>query len=275
MAGHLAGAGHDVTVYNRTASKAQAWIDHYGHGGAGSPADAADGAELVMVCVGGDDDVRQVTLGEAGALTSMRPGTILVDHTTTSATLARELGAAAAAAGVGFVDGPVSGGQAGAEGGTLTVMCGCDDESVFDRASVAIAAYAKRCVRMGGVGAGQLTKMANQVCIAGTLQGLAEAVHLAQRVGLDVEQLVEVLSGGAAQSWQLENRAMTMSRGQFEFGFAVEWMRKDLGFVLDEARRLDVPVPLTALVAQLYALVAAHGGRRWDTSSLIHLLQTS
>jgi 3-hydroxyisobutyrate dehydrogenase-like beta-hydroxyacid dehydrogenase len=293
MAGHLAAAGHDVTVYNRTAATALAWVARHGHRAAPTPAEAADGADVVLVCVGNDDDVRDVVLGmdtrvdpsddaadgvrraqpAHGALGAMAAGSVLVDHTTASARLARDLAAACAAAGVGFVDAPVSGGQAGAEQGSLTVMCGSDDEADFDRARVVIGAYARACERMGPAGAGQLTKMVNQICIAGTVQGLAEAVNFAQRAGLDVDQVVDVIGKGAAQSWQLDNRARTMAKGEFDFGFAVEWMRKDLGIVLDEAGRNGARVPLTALVDQFYAHVADRGGRRWDTSSLVDLLQ--
>ncbi len=273
MAGHLVRAGHTVTVYNRTTSKAREFAAEHDQAAAPTPAEAADGAELVMMCVGNDDDVRAVTLGETGALAGMAPGTILVDHTTTSADLAREIGAAAAERGVGFVDAPVSGGQAGAENGRLTVMCGSDDEAVFARAEEVIAAYAQRCERLGPTGAGQLTKMVNQICIAGIVQGLAEAVAFAQRAGLDVAQVVDVLGKGAAQSWQMDNRAVTMAAGEFDFGFAVEWMRKDLGFCLAEARRNGARLPRTALVDQFYAQVEARGGRRWDTSSLVQLLQ--
>jgi 3-hydroxyisobutyrate dehydrogenase-like beta-hydroxyacid dehydrogenase len=273
MARHLAAAGHHVTVYNRTAAKADAWVAANGHRTAATPREAASGADFVMMCVGNDDDVRSVVFGADGALAGMRPGAVLVDHTTASANLARELAAAAEAVGVGFVDGPVSGGQAGAENGQLTVMCGSNDEAAFEAANVVIAAYAKRCERLGPAGAGQLTKMVNQICIAGVVQGLAEAVNFAARAGLDVDQVADVIGQGAAQSWQLDNRARTMARGEFEFGFAVEWMRKDLAIVLDEARRIGAAAPLTALVDQFYERVEARGGRRWDTSSLVSLLQ--
>ena len=273
MAGHLAKAGHDVTVYNRTAGKALAWVVQNGHRAAPTPAEAAEGAEFVMVCVGNDADVQSVVCGDHGALGAMEDGSVLVDHTTASAGLARELSAAAADRGVGFVDAPVSGGQAGAENGALTVMCGSEDESVFASARAVIMAYAKACERLGPAGAGQLTKMVNQICIAGIVQGLSEAVNFAQRSGLDVEQVVDVLGKGAAQSWQMDNRARTMARGEFEFGFAVEWMRKDLGICLDEAHRNGARLPATALVDQFYAHVVERGGRRWDTSSLVHLLQ--
>jgi len=272
MARHLAKAGHHVTVYNRTASKALAWVALNGNEAAPTPAEAAAEADLVALCVGNDDDVREVVLGPAGALAAMRPGSILVDHTTASAGLARELAGACTERAIGFVDAPVSGGQAGAENGQLTVMCGCDDPEVFDRAQPVIDAYARSCVRLGSAGAGQLTKMVNQICIAGLLQGLAEGVNFATLAGLDVDQVVDVIGKGAAQSWQMDNRARTMAAGEFEFGFAVEWMRKDLGIVLDEADRNGARLPVTALVDQFYKEVVAMGGDRWDTSSLIRLL---
>ena len=273
MAGHLATAGHAVTVFNRTRSKADQWVRQHDHASAPLPADAADGAELVMLCVGNDDDVRAVVHGPDGVLATMAAGSILVDHTTTSAVLAREVAAACAEREVGFVDAPVSGGQAGAEQGRLTVMCGADDEAVFERARDVIAAYAQKCERMGPAGAGQLTKMVNQLCIAGVVQGLAEAVDFAQRTGLDTAQVFEVIGKGAAQSWQMDNRAATMAAGEFDFGFAVEWMRKDLGFCLDEAARIGARLPLAALVDQFYAQVEQRGGKRWDTSSLVQLLR--
>lgn len=272
MARHLASAGHEVTVYNRTAVKALAWVADNGGSAAPTAREAAQGAAFVMMCVGNDDDVREVALGPDGALAGMSPGAVLVDHTTASADVAREVAAACAAVGVGFVDAPVSGGQAGAESGALTVMCGCDDEDVFAAARGVIDAYARACERMGPAGAGQLTKMVNQICIAGVVQGLSEAVNFAQRAGLDVDQVVDVIGKGAAQSWQMDNRARTMARGEFEFGFAVEWMRKDLAICLAEADRNGARLPLTALVDQFYAQVIARGGRRWDTSSLVHLL---
>jgi len=272
MARHLAQAGHHVVVYNRTASKSLAWVALNGNQATPTPAEAAAGAEIVALCVGNDDDVREVVLGPNGALGSMEPGSILIDHTTASAGVARELAAACADRGIGFVDAPVSGGQAGAESGQLTVMCGCDDTEVFARAKAAIDAYAKSCVQLGPAGAGQLTKMVNQICIAGLLQGLAEAVNFAQVAGLDVDQVVDVIGKGAAQSWQMDNRARTMAADEFEFGFAVEWMRKDLGIVLDEADRNGARLPVTALVDQFYKGVVAQGGDRWDTSSLIRLL---
>jgi 3-hydroxyisobutyrate dehydrogenase-like beta-hydroxyacid dehydrogenase len=273
MAGHLARAGHDVVVHNRTPARALEWVARNGHTAAPTLAEAAAGAEFVMVCVGRDDDVRSVVHGPNGLVASMDTGSVLVDHTTTSATLARELATTCADRGAGFVDAPVSGGQAGAENGQLTVMAGCDDAGVFESARPVIAAYARACERMGRAGAGQLTKMVNQICIAGIVQGLAEAIAFAGRAGLDVEQVTDVIGKGAAQSWQMDNRATTMAASQFEFGFAVEWMRKDLAICLDEAQRNGARLPLTALVDQFYAHVEARGGRRWDTSSLIHLLQ--
>ena len=272
MAGHLSTKGHDVVVYNRTPSKSAEWASQHPGTVMGTPRAAAEGAEIVFLCVGNDDDVREVALGGSGALSGLTAGAILVDHTTASADLARELDAACRAHGVGFVDAPVSGGQAGAVHGALTVMCG-GDPSVFERARPVIMAYARACELLGPAGAGQLAKMVNQICIAGIVQGLAEGVNFAQRAGLDVEQLIAVISKGAAQSWQMENRAHTMARGEFEFGFAVEWMRKDLGIVLDEAHRNGARLPLAALVDQFYAQVVERGGRRWDTSSLIDLLQ--
>jgi 3-hydroxyisobutyrate dehydrogenase len=271
MAWHLAAAGHDVTVYNRTTEKADAWVAAHGGASAPTPERAARNADVVFVCVGNDDDVRSVVLGDDGALAGMGTGSVLVDHTTASADLARELGGAAAAADVGFVDAPVSGGQAGAENGTLTVMCGGAEES-FAKVEPIIAAYARSCRLLGAAGAGQLTKMVNQICIAGLVQALAEGVNFALHAGLDVDAVVDVISKGAAQSWQMENRARTMAAGSFEFGFAVEWMRKDLGICLDEASRNGARLPVTALVDQFYAHVADRGGRRWDTSSLMHLL---
>ena len=273
MAGHLAKAGHPVTVYNRTAAKALAWVSQHGHQAQPSPGEAAEGADFVMMCVGNDDDVRQVALGPNGAIAQMKAGTTLVDHTTASADVARELAAACADRGVGFVDAPVSGGQAGAENGQLTVMCGADDQGVFDAARDVIVAYAKECRLLGGAGAGQTTKMVNQICIAGLLQGLSEGVAFAQQAGLDVDEVVETISKGAAGSWQMENRARTMAAGEFDFGFAVEWMRKDLAIALAEGERLGVRMPVTALVDQFYKQVVERGGTRWDTSSLVQLLQ--
>jgi 3-hydroxyisobutyrate dehydrogenase-like beta-hydroxyacid dehydrogenase len=272
MARHLARAGNEVVVYNRTAAKALAWVALNGNRAAPTPAEAAAGVDVVALCVGNDDDVREVVLGPNGALAAMDAGTILVDHTTASAGVARELSAACAERGVGFVDAPVSGGQAGAENGQLTIMCGCDDDEVFERAAAVLDVYAKSCVRLGPAGAGQLTKMVNQICIAGLLQGLAEGINFAKLAGLDVDQVVDVIGKGAAQSWQMDNRARTMAADEFEFGFAVEWMRKDLGIVLDEADRSGARLPVTALVDQFYKEVVAMGGERWDTSSLIRLL---
>jgi 3-hydroxyisobutyrate dehydrogenase-like beta-hydroxyacid dehydrogenase len=273
MARHLSKAGHDVVVYNRTAAKALAWVALNGGRAAPTPAEACEEAEFVALCVGNDDDVREVILADNGALAGMVSGSVLIDHTTASAGLARQLAETCAAQGVGFVDAPVSGGQAGAENGQLTVMCGSDEESVFDRASVVIGAYAKSCERMGPAGAGQLTKMVNQICIAGLVQGLAEGVNFAQRAGLDVDQVIDVIGKGAAQSWQMDNRARTMAASEFDFGFAVEWMRKDLGICLGEAERNGARLPVTALVDQFYKQLVARGGDRWDTSSLVDLLQ--
>ena len=273
MAGHLVRAGHAVTVYNRTTAKADAWVAQHGGASAATPREVAERSDIVMVCVGNDNDVRGVVLGPDGVLAGLAKGGVLVDHTTTSADLARELGAAAAATGVGFVDAPVSGGQAGAENGVLTVMCGCDDEGIYGKAREVIMAYARACERLGGVGSGQLAKMVNQICIAGIAQGLAEGINFAQRAGLDVEQLVGVISQGAAGSWQMVNRSSTMSRDEFNFGFAVEWMRKDLGFCLAEARRNGAKLPITEIVDGYYAEVEAMGGKRWDTSSLIARLR--
>jgi 3-hydroxyisobutyrate dehydrogenase len=272
MARHLAMAGHEVVVYNRTVARAVRWVEANGGSSAPSPAAASEAADIVFVCVGNDDDVRSVVLGPDGVLRGMQPGTVLVDHTTASAGVARELSAACADQGVGFVDAPVSGGQAGAENGVLTVMCGCDDLMVFERARGVIDAYARACELMGPSGSGQLTKMVNQICIAGLVEALAEGVNFAQRAGLDVDRVIDVISKGAAQSWQMDHRARTMARLEFDFGFAVEWMRKDLAICLDEAHRNGARLPVTALVDQLYAQVVARGGSRWDTSSLAHLL---
>jgi 3-hydroxyisobutyrate dehydrogenase-like beta-hydroxyacid dehydrogenase len=272
MARHLSTKGHDVTVYNRTRSKADEWVTAHGGWSAATPREAADGADAVFVCVGNDDDVRAVVLGPDGALTGMARGAVLVDHTTASAGLAQELAAAAATVGVGFVDAPVSGGQAGAENGALTVMCGCDDLLVFRKAAAVIAAYSKACELMGGAGSGQLAKMVNQICIAGVVQGLAEGINFAMRAGLDVDKLVATIGKGAAQSWQMDNRAITMSQGKFDFGFAVEWMRKDLGICFEEAERNGAQLPVAHMVDGFYAQVQARGGNRWDTSSLMYLL---
>jgi 3-hydroxyisobutyrate dehydrogenase-like beta-hydroxyacid dehydrogenase len=272
MARHVARGGHPVTVYNRTAAKALAWVALNGQGASPTPAEAAEDADVVMMCVGNDDDVREVVLGDQGALASMKAGSVLVDHTTASAGLARELAVACAERGIGFVDAPVSGGQAGAENGQLTVMCGSDDEVVFNSVVPIIELFAKSCVRLGDAGSGQLTKMVNQICIGGMIQGLAEAVNFAQRAGLDVDQVVDVIGKGASQSWQMDNRAITMANGEFDFGFAVDWMRKDFGIVFEEAARNGARLPITALVDQFYAQVQQRGGERWDTSSLIDLL---
>ncbi|TXH34739.1 MAG: NAD(P)-dependent oxidoreductase [Rhodospirillaceae bacterium] len=272
MAGHLAKAGHQVTVYNRTGSKAEKWSKEHGGKAMPTPKAAAADAEIVFACVGNDDDLRSVTVGADGAFAGMAKGSLFVDHTTASADVARELGGIAAGKGVQFLDAPVSGGQAGAENGKLTVMVG-GEQPAFDRAKPVIDCYAKACVLMGPVGSGQLTKMVNQICIAGLVQGLSEAVNFGQKAGLDIAKVVEVISKGAAQSWQMENRALTMADGKFEFGFAVDWMRKDLGICLSEATRNGARLPVTALVDQFYAQIQARGGQRWDTSSLVHLLQ--
>ena len=271
MAGHLVAAGNDVTVYNRTASRAEEWVAEHGGTAAPTPAGAAADAEFVFVCVGNDDDVRSVTLGAHGALESMAPGSVLVDHTTASADLALELHQASGRRGVGFVDAPISGGQAGAENGALTVMCG-GDQADFDRARPVIDAYAKAVTLLGGPGSGQRTKMVNQICIAGLVQGLAEGIDFARRAGLDVEQVVATISQGAAGSWQMANRGVTMARREFDFGFALDWMRKDLAICLAEATRVGATLPVTAIIDQYYARLQRQGRGRWDTSSLIELL---
>jgi len=268
MAGYLARAGHSVTVFNRTMAKAERWVAEFGGAAAPSPAAAAEGAEFVFCCVGNDDDLRSVTTGKGGAFNSMQPGAVFVDHTTTSAEVARELHAEATQLGFSFVDAPVSGGQAGAENGQLTVMIGGDEDAVA-RAAPLIDCYARMQARLGEAGSGQLAKMVNQICIAGLVQGLSEALNFADRAGLDTQAVVDVISKGAAQSWQMDNRAGTMIAGKFDYGFAVEWMRKDLGYVLGEARRNGAHLPVTALVDQFYSEVQALGGSRWDTSSLI------
>ena len=266
MAGHLKGrGGHDVVVYNRTAARADIWVAQHGGAAAASPREAARGRAFVFACVGNDDDLRAVTLGPDGAFAGMARGATFVDHTTASANVARELALEAEKRGLGFVDAPVSGGQAGAENGALTVMCG-GDEATFATAEPA-------CKLMGPVGSGQLAKMVNQICIAGLVQGLAEGLHFAKRAGLDAELVVDVIAKGAAQSWQMENRHKTMIAGKFDFGFAVDWMRKDLAICLDEARRNGAHLPIAALVDQFYSDVQAMGGRRWDTSSLIARLE--
>ncbi len=272
MAGHLAGKGHEVRVYNRTAAKAEQWVAEYGGSSGATPREAAEGAELVMVCVGNDDDLRGVVLGDEGAFAGMAPGSVLVDHTTASATVARELAAAAHERGLGFLDAPVSGGQAGAVNGVLTVMVGGAAQT-YARAEPVIQSYARMSRLMGEVGSGQLTKMVNQICIAGVVQGLAEAVHFSQQAGLDGMAVMEVIGKGAAQSWQMDNRHKTMLSGEFDFGFAVDWMRKDLSILLDEARRNGAQLPMTALVDQFYGEVQAMGGNRWDTSSLLARLK--
>jgi 3-hydroxyisobutyrate dehydrogenase len=273
MAGHLKTRGkHDVAVYNRTREKAEKWVATHGGRAAATPRSAAEGADFVFSCVGNDEDLRSVALGDAGAFAGMPPGTIYIDNTTASATVARELAAAAHERGLAFLDAPVSGGQAGAENGQLTVMVG-GDPAAFEKAKPVIDAYAKMVGLMGPVGAGQLTKMVNQICIAGLVQGLAEGIHFAKKSGLDVGDVIGVISKGAAQSWQMENRYKTMDAGKFDFGFAVDWMRKDLGICLAQARETGARLPIAALVDQFYADVQAMGGRRWDTSSLIARLE--
>ncbi len=271
MAGHLARAGHDVTVYNRSAAKAAQWVDAHGGRSAPTPAAAAKDAQIVMMCVGNDDDVRAVANGADGALSGMSPGATLVDHTTASAEVAREMYEVAKARGIAFLDAPVSGGQAGAENGKLTIMVG-GDAAAFAGAQDVVATYARAVTLMGGPGAGQLTKMVNQICIAGLVEALSEGVHFATKAGLDPLLVLDVISKGAAQSWQMENRGKTMVADKFDFGFAVDWMRKDLAICLAEARRNGAMLPVTAIVDQLYAQVQARGGGRWDTSSLVRLL---
>lgn len=272
MAGHLQAAGHEVTVYNRTSVKAEAWVDQHGGAMAATPAEAAQDAEFVFCCVGNDDDLRAVTTGENGAFSTVASDAVFVDHTTASADVARELSRAAADAGFHFIDAPVSGGQAGAENGVLTVMCG-GAQPAYDRAEPLIAAFAKSCRRMGDAGAGQITKMVNQICIAGLVQSLSEGLNFAQKAGLDAHAVLDVISKGAAGSWQMENRGATMLYGKFDYGFAVDWMRKDLGIVLEEARTIGASVPVTATVDQFYQDVQNMGGGRWDTSSLITRLR--
>ncbi|WP_411837114.1 NAD(P)-dependent oxidoreductase [Paracoccus sp. ME4] len=268
MAGHLAAAGHEVTVFNRSPAKAEAWVARHGGRHAATPREAARGAEIVLCCVGNDDDLRQVLTGPDGAFAGMAAGSVLVDHTTVSAQVTRELAAVAQEASLGFVDAPVSGGQAGAEGGKLSIMCG-GGTADYDRAEPVMAAYAKICRRMGETGAGQMTKMCNQIAIAGLVQALSESLAFARKAGLDVSDVVEVISQGAAGSWQMVNRHETMDRGAFEHGFAVDWMRKDLAICLRAADELGAALPVTALVDQFYKDVQAMGGGRWDTSSLI------
>jgi 3-hydroxyisobutyrate dehydrogenase-like beta-hydroxyacid dehydrogenase len=272
MAGHLASAGHRVRVYNRTRSRAERWVSEHGGELAATPAQAAEGAGVVFACVGNDDDVRQVTLGEAGAFRALGPGAVFVDHTTDSAILARQLDAAARRDGFGFLDAPVSGGQSGAEQGVLSVMVG-GDEAAFEKARPLIECYARIVKRLGPAGSGQLAKMVNQICIAGLVQGLSEGLHFARAAGLEPKAVVEVISKGAAQSWQMDNRHETMLEGRFDFGFAVEWMRKDLALALEEARRNGAHLPVAALVDQFYAEVQSLGGNRWDTSSLFARLE--
>ena len=271
MAGHLAKAGHDVTVYNRTAAKAEAWAAKHKGRAAATPAEAARGQDLVLACVGNDNDLRSVVMGDAGAFATMGKGAIFVDHTTASAEIARELDAEARRRGLGFIDAPVSGGQSGAENGQLGIMCG-GDEATYARAEPVLKTYAKAITLIGPAGAGQLTKMVNQICIAGLVQGLSEGMNFAMRAGLDAEKVLSVITAGAAGSWQMNNRAKTMVADKFDFGFAVDWMRKDLGICLAEANRNNARLPVTALVDQFYAQVQARGGGRWDTSSLVHLL---
>lgn len=271
MAGHLAAAGHDVTVYNRTTAKAEAWVKQHGGNFGNTPSEAAKGAEIVFCCVGNDDDLRSVTIGEGGAFEAMGPGAIFVDHTTTSAIVARELAEQASSSGFGFIDAPVSGGQAGAENGALTVMCG-GDEATYAKVESEIGAFSKSCRLLGATGSGQLTKMVNQICIAGLVQGLSEGMAFAQKAGLDGNAVLDVISKGAAGSWQMENRGETMLKDEFEFGFAVDWMRKDLGICLEEGNANGSSLPVTALVDQFYKDVQKMGGGRWDTSSLMRRL---
>ena len=272
MAGHLVAAGHRVTVYNRTTAKAERWVAEHGGAMATTPAAAAEGAEYVFLCVGDDPDVLAVTTGADGVLETMGEGTVLVDHTTASAVIAREVHAAAAAQGVGFVDAPISGGQAGAENGVLTVMCG-GDQADFDRVAPVIDAYSRACNLLGGPGSGQLTKMVNQICIAGLVQGLSEGINFAQRAGLDVGSVVDTISKGAAGSWQMENRAQTMAEGVFDYGFALDWMRKDLRICFQEAAANGSALPVTEIVDGYYEQLQGLGLGRWDTSTLIHLLR--
>ena len=271
MAGHLKSGGHEVTVYNRTAATAEKWVAEHGGASAATPRAAVEGVEIAFSCVGNDDDLRSVVLGDDGILAGLGSGKIFVDHTTASANVARELFAIAKDQGVGFIDGPVSGGQAGAENGALTVMCG-GEQGTFDSVKPVIDCYAKACTLMGPSGAGQLTKMVNQICIAGLVQGLSEGMNFGQKAGLDMDKVIDVISKGAAQSWQMENRAKTMCAGKFDFGFAVDWMRKDMKISLAEANNNGARLPVAALVDQFYAQVQARGGQRWDTSSLMHLL---
>ncbi len=271
MAGHLKNGGHDVTVYNRTGAKADKWVAEYGGRTAPSPREAAAGAEIAFTMVGNDADVRAVTFGEDGALAGLEAGQILVDHTTASAIVAREIFGLAKDKDVGFIDAPVSGGQAGAENGALTVMCG-GGQGPFDTAKPVIDCYARACTLLGAAGSGQLTKMVNQICIAGLVQGLAEGMNFGIKAGLDMDLVIDVISKGAAQSWQMDNRASNMCAGKFDYGFAVDWMRKDMSISIAEARLIGARLPVAALVDQFYAQIQARGGKRWDTSSLMHLL---
>lgn len=273
MARHLKEkGGHEVTVYNRTSAKAEKWVAENGGRAAATPAEAAEGQDYVFACVGNDDDLRQVTLGDQGAFSAMTKGSIFIDNTTASAEVARELYASARERGIGFIDAPVSGGQAGAENGVLTVMCG-GDQDIFDRARPIIESFARMVGHMGPAGAGQLTKMVNQICIGGLLQGLSEAIHFGKKAGLDIEKVVDVISKGAAGSWQMENRHKTMNEGKYDFGFAIDWMRKDLAICLDEADRNGAKLPVTALIDQFYKDVQQMGGGRWDTSALLARLE--
>lgn len=271
MAGHLKAKGHEVTVYNRTRAKAEAWSAQHGGANAATPREAVAGVDIVFACVGNDDDLRSVVLGPDGAFAGMKPGAVFVDNTTASAEVARELAAIATEKGLGFIDAPVSGGQAGAENGVLTVMCGGEPD-VFAKVEPVIMSYARACTLIGPVGSGQLTKMVNQICIAGLVQALAEGMNFGMKAGLDMDKVLDTISKGAAGSWQMENRGRTMVAGKFDFGFAVDWARKDFGICLDEAKRMGTRLPVTALVDQFYAQVQARGGNRWDTSSLMHLL---
>ncbi|MCB8820000.1 NAD(P)-dependent oxidoreductase [Microvirga rosea] len=272
MARHLKAKGHEVTVYNRTGAKAEKWVSENGGRAAATPREAAEGQDIVFACVGNDDDLRQVTLGPDGAFSALQAGAIFVDHTTASAEVARELHGAAKDRNAAFIDAPVSGGQAGAENGVLTVMCG-GDAGAYAKVEPVIMSFARGCRLMGPAGAGQLTKMINQICIAGLVQALSEGIHFGKRAGLDIEAVLDVISKGAAGSWQMENRGKTMNQNKFDFGFAVDWMRKDLSIVLTEARKNGASLPVTALVDQFYAEVQAKGGNRWDTSSLISRLE--
>ena len=272
MAGHLKKAGHEVTVYNRTASKAEQWVQEFGGMKASTPKEAAKDADFVMACVGNDDDLREITCGANGAFSGMKQGSVFIDHTTVSAKVTRELAEIAGGKGFSFLDAPISGGQAGAENGVLTVMVGGDAEA-FERAKPVVDAYSRMIKLLGPSGYGQITKMVNQICIAGLVQGLSEGIHFAKAAGLDVEDVIDTISKGAAQSWQMENRYKTMNEGEYNHGFAVDWMRKDLGIALEEARSNGVHLPVTALVDQFYSEIQAMGGRRWDTSSLLVRLE--